>query len=223
MKYFFLRYGKLFFWLIAIADLLLVLLQKVSLRYFTKPLLMPVLAIYLMCLPAPKNKNAPYIIAGLLFAAAGDIFLMLEKYNADMFIFGLAGFLITHLLYILFFAKIPQTKRSLLLQKPAITLLLLAYFICFLVCLFPHLGALKIPVIIYTVVIGSMFLFSVHVYNSINKKSGFRFVLGALMFVLSDSLLAFNKFLTTFPFNGLVIMATYCIAQFLITEALEYL
>ena len=222
MKYVFLRYGKILFLFFAITDLLFIAFQKDFLRLFTKPLLMLVLAVYVMYLPAAKNKNTWLIISGLLFAAAGDTLLMFENSNANMFIFGLASFLITHLLYILYFIKIPQVKPTLLKQSPIIGLLLLAYIINFIFCLYPHLGPLKVPVIIYTFVIGSMFLFSIHAYNSLDKKIGFRFVLGALLFVLSDSLLAYSKFMTTFPLHGLAIMATYCIAQYLIAEAMEY-
>ncbi|MGB3234494.1 MAG: lysoplasmalogenase family protein, partial [Ferruginibacter sp.] len=99
MKYVFLRYGKILFLFLAITDLLFIAFQKDFLRLFTKPLLMLVLAVYVMYLPAAKNKNTWLIISGLLFAAAGDTLLMFENSNANMFIFGLASFLITHLLY----------------------------------------------------------------------------------------------------------------------------
>jgi len=223
MKYFFLRYGKLLYGIIALLDLLFTFGHYDHLRLFSKPLLMPALAAYVMSLPAAKHKNSWFIIIGLLFAAAGDIFLLFDRLSPNMFIFGLVCFLFTHILYILYFAKTPQSKPSLLKQSPVIGLVLLAYIATFLLCLFPHLGSLKIPVIIYTVVIGTMFLLSIHAHNSLTKKSGFRFVLGALIFVLSDSLLAYSKFLTTFPFHGIAIMATYCIAQYLIAEAMEYL
>ncbi|MFM8740122.1 MAG: lysoplasmalogenase family protein, partial [Cytophagales bacterium] len=53
-----------------------------------------------------------------------------------------------------------------------------------------------------------------------SDKSFFLVMLGALLFMVSDSLLAVNKFLNPFEFSGIAIMATYCAAQYLIVEGL---
>ena len=61
-----------------------------------------------------------------------------------------------------------------------------------------------------------MLLCSLHVYYKVNKPANDMFVFGALMFVLSDSLLAINKFLEPLPYAGISIMLTYCAAQYFI-------
>jgi uncharacterized membrane protein YhhN len=57
-----------------------------------------------------------------------------------------------------------------------------------------------------------------HVYKSVGVTARRQFVTGALFFVVSDSLLAINKFYQAFPFAGLLIMLTYCAAQYFIVR-----
>ena len=48
--------------------------------------------------------------------------------------------------------------------------------------------------------------------------------MGAILFVVSDSLLAFNKFFSPFNNAGVIIMLTYGLAQLFITEgAVRYI
>ena len=54
--------------------------------------------------------------------------------------------------------------------------------------------------------------------GKVNKAAGNAYVLGAIAFVLSDSLLAVNKFYQPIPYAGVFIMLTYCAAQFLIVR-----
>jgi uncharacterized membrane protein YhhN len=77
-------------------------------------------------------------------------------------------------------------------------------------------GALKIPVIIYALIICSMLLSSIYIYPIIKPPFNGFFVTGALLFVFSDSLLALNKFYHPFTLAGAGIMLTYCAAQYFI-------
>jgi uncharacterized membrane protein YhhN len=86
------------------------------------------------------------------------------------------------------------------------------------ILLLPHLGELKIPVVLYATVICSMLLGSLHIYLKTNRPANKLFVLGATLFVLSDSLLAINKFYQPFPMAGVGIMLTYCLAQYFIVR-----
>jgi len=83
--------------------------------------------------------------------------------------------------------------------------------------LFPHLGKLKIPVVIYAVVILLMLLASIHTYNNVQKEAGILFIAGAGFFIISDSLLAINKFHTPLLFPFFIIL-TYAIAQYLLVK-----
>jgi uncharacterized membrane protein YhhN len=88
----------------------------------------------------------------------------------------------------------------------------------------PWLGSMKLPVRIYGVVICFMLMLATHMFYIKNKIAGWKMFCGALLFVLSDSVLAVNKFYSPFAEADIIIMLTYGIAQLLITQgAIEYI
>jgi uncharacterized membrane protein YhhN len=69
-----------------------------------------------------------------------------------------------------------------------------------------------------------MFMLAMHLYFLSNKKAGLLMMFGAMGFIISDSILAINKFYYSFESAGFIIMLTYGIAQWLIIEgAARYL
>jgi uncharacterized membrane protein YhhN len=77
---------------------------------------------------------------------------------------------------------------------------------------------MKLPVRIYGVVISMMFLLAMHMLFIKNRPAGKWMMIGALLFVISDSTLAFNKFYQSFEIAGPLIMLTYGLAQLFIVE-----
>jgi uncharacterized membrane protein YhhN len=207
----------LVFWIIALLDIIGTGFNLQVLHYIFKPLLMPVL-IAAVILFTQKTSGRKIIIAALFFSLLGDVFLLLDDKNTLFFIAGLIYFLITHLLYISYFMKIRRNGRSLLRQYPFIIGLIILYIAGLLFLLIPKLGNLKIPVIIYACIIGTMLFYSLMLPYSINKKVRASFISGAILFVISDSLLAINKFYQSFPLAAVFIMLTYCAAQYFIVK-----
>ena len=78
------------------------------------------------------------------------------------------------------------------------------------------LGEMLIPVLIYMLVILTMAITAFWRNNSVGKWSYALVFFGALFFMMSDSLLAINKFHTALPLSNVSIMLTYALAQFLI-------
>lgn len=173
------------------------------LQYIFKPLTM--LAVILLAI---LNVSSPtfyqkMIIIGLIFSTVGDVFLIDPK----RFIQGLISFLLAHICFIIAFFSTPNLPS---------VIFYLAYVTFFLSILWKHLDNLKIPVIVYSFVLALMSWFALSRYFGLNDcKSLFAF-LGSVSFVASDSLLAFNKFKSSFPFAEILILSTYFIAQWLI-------
>lgn len=184
-----------------------------SLFPVAKGLLMPVL-LFLLYAEVSKNKNL--IAAGLFFSWLGDVLLLFENKGALFFIGGLVSFLITHIFYIIYFLKIKSLHRSLLRNQPWMAALVAAYGVSLVQFLFPYLGDMKLPVMVYAAVICTMVICSLHAFTKVNKPSCILFVAGAILFAASDSLLAINKFYKPFNNAGMMIIFTYCAAQFLI-------
>ncbi len=175
--------------------------------YITKPMLMLSLSVfyYLNIKPNLKSKDW-FVIAALLFSMMGDIFLMLKPYN--LFVFGLGSFLSAHLCYIFVFNK--PSKLNWISR-----IILFIFVILFVSLLKKYVPeGLFVPVLLYAVVIGLM---GMKAFERDVEKGNFQLVaLGATLFIISDSLIAVNKFIEPIPYNTIWIMGTYVVAQYLI-------
>lgn len=180
-----------------------------------KSLLMPALMLLLFFSNSTAG-NKVLIITGLFFSWVGDVLLLFENKNPLFFIGGLVSFLTTHILYIIYFLKIQSAQTSLLRKQPWMAALVAAYGVSLVQFLFPYLGTMKLPVVIYAVVICTMVTCSLHVFTKTNKPANILFITGAILFAASDSLLAVNKFYKPFAGAGMMIIFTYCVAQLLI-------
>ena len=189
------------------------------LHVFCKPLLMPLL---LWGLLSNKKYIAgtpwPFIAAGLIFSWAGDLFLLYEARNLNFFIGGLASFLLAHICYIIYYFKC-ATSWSATFKNHGIWLVItVAYSVGLVALLWPKLGRLLLPVIAYAAVLTTMLISSIAAIPAVPKKASWLFVTGAVAFVVSDSLLAINKFYQPFFLAGVLIMITYGMAQWLIMQ-----
>lgn len=205
------------FCIATIIDLISIATNSQLLHYMVKPLLMPALMV-LLWLTVSKVPNKSLLLTGLFFSWLGDILLLFENRHTLFFILGLISFLTTHIFYIIYFLKIRPKQTSLFKKYRFLPALVAMYGITLTWQLFPHLGNLKIPVVVYAAVICCMLLCSMHIYNRVNNNAAICYITGALAFVISDSLLAINKFYTAFPYSGLLIMLTYCAAQYFIVQ-----
>lgn len=178
--------------------------------YIFKPLTL--LLIILIALLAKNPVSGAYrwlIVAGLFCSLAGDIFLMLPS---DRFIMGLVSFLLAHLCYIAAFAIDGAPKPlSLLLALP-----LLFYAFVMMRILWPHLGSMRMAVVVYMLVIMLMAWQALNRWTASAQGGSGLALSGALLFVASDSVLAVNRFKGRLPHAQALIMSTYFAAQLLI-------
>ncbi|MBL0182882.1 MAG: lysoplasmalogenase [Chitinophagaceae bacterium] len=205
------------FLLLALMDITGILIESERLHYLAKPLLIPALLL-LLYFTKSGVKGKLLLMTGLFFSWAGDLFLLFESSRKLFFIFGLVCFLVTHIFYITYFLKIRSGNISLLKKYPILVVVVVAYGVSLVWFLYPHLGDLKFPVMVYAAVICSMLLCSLFIFLKVNRKAAIYFLLGAASFVLSDSLLAINKFYQPFAYAGVLIMLTYCAAQYFIVR-----
>ena len=183
----------------------------------SKPSLMPLLGLlFLLETRGQSSALKTWIITALFFSWAGDILLMFQEKNELYFLLGLSAFLLAHVSYIIFFHRIRMLEK--LGSKGWLVLPVAVYYATLIIWLSPYLGDKKIPVRVYGLVISIMLLLALHLMNSLNKKAARLMVAGALLFVMSDSLLAINKFYHPFPGAGVIIMLTYGLAQLWISQ-----
>jgi uncharacterized membrane protein YhhN len=202
------------FWMVVVIDVLFILQGTTSLRIFSKPLLVPLLALSLITNAGWQNHMLRLVIAGLFFSFLGDVFLLRDDY----FIPGLICFLLTHILYAVYFIKTANKNGWYLKKQPLLLLPVFAYSTSLVWLLYPGLKQLTVPVTIYAFIISVMMATCINLYKQINRSAYTYFFTGACFFVLSDSLLAVDKFYQSFSFAGIIIMVTYVLAQYLIVK-----
>lgn len=210
------------FFLLLTVEIIADSLGYYAIGWATKPLFMPVLLL-LFWLNNEENTPAEklFFSLALVFSLAGDVLLMLR--DDSLFVFGLGAFLTAHLCFIAsFYGRIKGRKIS--LAQWAYSLLPFAIFVSgFLSVLIPNLQAteltkpLVLPITVYSCIIGTMGFTALMRRGGVSNQ-GFGLVMaGALVFMLSDSFIALNRFITPLPQPTLLIMATYGIAQYLLT------
>jgi len=210
------------FWLAAFIDLAGEWFGIVELRYASKPLLMIFLGVwYFQSTASGRTVTHKLLLVAFAFSWAGDVFLMNK--NEIFFLLGLVSFLITHILYILGFRKeiILVPGKSLLRRNPLVAIPVLLLFAGLLMLVFNRIEPeMKIPVVVYASVITTMVTVALNRYGKVSAKSFQLVSSGALLFMLSDSLIALNKF---YFGDGLWkasfwIMLLYIVGQYLIAR-----
>jgi uncharacterized membrane protein YhhN len=181
-----------------------------------KALIIPLLIIIFMVNISPGSAKMNWLILlALLFSWAGDVALEFTQHNEMMFMLGLVCFLLTHVLYCVVFFLTPG--RSNPLRKFILFILpVYLYGAGLLYYLYNDLGDMRIPVIVYTLVILTMLAGAINRINKVSRLSYYLVLTGAVLFLLSDSMIAVNKFSCHFKGASALIMSTYIIGQFLI-------
>jgi len=209
----------LYLFLIAtIADLTFLLEGNSSMRFFSKPLILIGLILYFFQITKPIASTllTKSILSALIFSWIGDILLMWPH----LFVYGLGSFLMAHICYIIGF-KLAQKSETRIQQVDFVRtfffnlpIYLVAAFTFYLIN--PNLGNMKVPVITYIIVIVSMVATARDRFKKCDSASFWQVFIGAVLFFISDGIIALSKFYQAFPESGVLIMGTYATAQLLI-------
>ncbi len=170
----------------------------------TKAVLMPSLLLgFVVALPSRRTELAVVGSIAIALSWAGDVFLATP---GDVgFLVGLGFFLLAHAVYVVQFRRAVRVRAV-----PKLAALYLIWWAALVVILAPHLGPLVVPVALYGAVLG---------LSAATALGSSRLVAtGALIFLLSDTLLAFKIFWPGFSLwqADFIIMLGYLTGQGLI-------
>ena len=184
-----------------------------TLHYFTKPLIVLSLLVFFLIQSNSLNRiTKSLMLSALVLSLIGDIALLFDSVNAMYFIVGLASFLVAHVMYMLLFLK--QRDHN---KKPLLFVILMLLYASILFYLLKDgLGDLLIPVIIYMLVILGMSTTAFLRIKDNNIKSYYWVFIGSILFMISDSILALDKFHQPLTLSSIGIMLTYALAQYCI-------
>ena len=195
--------------------LLIIVFKREDIVWFLKPFLLPflIVAVYLN----EKFTTKKILLTALTLSWIGDIILMFTDKGEFYFIAGLVAFLLSHISYITLFNKQLKIylKKSKIIFWVGVTTIAF-YLIVMMLILLPSLGDLKIPVFVYALTISIMLLFALKGFMNWHKPASLYILIGATIFVASDSILAFDKFYAPLQYSSFLIMATYLTAQYMI-------
>lgn len=189
--------------LIIISALCAIYLQFSNIELYNYAKALTTVLVVLVPVLFPRKTSKKYrnlIVLGLLFCLVGDVFLLDDAY----FIAGLASFLVGHLVFTYAFLSLKGFQK-----KYGIFSVLLLIGFSYFYYLKPSLGEITIPVGIYILVIVLMNWQALSLYVLEKSKIFLMISIGAILFLISDSILAFDKFKEPFPFAGVLILATY--------------
>jgi uncharacterized membrane protein YhhN len=222
-----LSYMKKQTWVIVFIVILTIHLASIALKiqlveYVSKPMIVALLGLYFL---SQTNNTVSglkkWVVAALFFSWVGDVLLLFQQNDQLFFLLGLSAFLIAHIFYIIFFHQV--RVRESIKGNPWLLLVVVIYYAALMTILSPFLRDMKLPVRIYGIVISFMFMLAMHMPAIKNKIAGKWMMFGALLFVISDSTLAINKFYHPFELANVLIMLTYGLAQLFIVEgAIKY-
>jgi len=195
--------------------------DNINLEYAVKPLIMIWMAVYFIIFRKKKTFTVPVLVA-FFFSWLGDNFLMFSGKNELFFYAGVGGFFFAQLTYIYIFTRYSEKGGRGYLQKNMIIgFLFLAYLAGIYALLYPNLeGIMKPVILIYALSLIGMSMMALNRRGRVGNASYLPVFIGSILFVISDSMLAIDKFYVEFPLAGFWIMITYISAQYLIMRGL---
>jgi uncharacterized membrane protein YhhN len=202
---------------IAILDWLAVAFGWYRAKYITKPLVMIVLIAWLS-INGGWQYPAIFFLVGAVFSLLGDVWLMLP---GNYFLAGLVSFLLAHLVYIVGFSVETPVFTPLLILLTILTIGI-AVFVTRKIRqgVFRKTGARRIrwSVTLYSIVITIMFLSALATIGKPGWEPAnyLSVALGGLLFYLSDTMLAYDRFVTPIRYGRLFVRITYHIGQILL-------
>ncbi|MFP5081588.1 lysoplasmalogenase [Pedobacter sp. JCM 36344] len=205
--------------------LLISLLQLVGryfniecLKIFTTPLIVIWLIIFLIATTSLKGRFHKRLFIGMVLALIGDLLLLFVHLDEKYFSYGLAAFMLSHISYTRAFYLDFKSAPDLDKKGARLAIIFCAVLsTVFFFYLRPYLGAMRVPVLAYTLVISLMMMMAVFRHLRVNVVSFNLIFVGVACFMLSDALVAYQKFVIGFAGSNVAIMATYMTAQYLIT------
>jgi len=201
------------FLIAAVADIWRIITLNETIKTIAKPKLLNSIA--LVYLASVKKPIFGYVL-GMCFSFVGDVLLMFN--GANFFMFGLLAFLVAHVVYIK--VTVGFLPGDLTVKMISSAFPFVVFFGILMYLIYPNLGEMLIPVVVYGITISTFGSVALLNYRSEKSTENLWLFIGAVIFILSDSLIALNKFYKPNEIYGVAIMITYILAQFLICKAL---
>jgi len=166
--------------------------------------IIPIALLLFLAITRTAGKVRTLLGLGLVLSAIGDVLLAMD----GLFVQGLAAFLLAQVTYTVLFVTQRRWRPR---RLPWAVLILVYALVCTLVIV-PAAGDMQLPVTAYLTAISLMAIAA----GFRNDQQFLWVAMGALIFMISDTLIAVGRFVTPFEYSGIAVMSTYYLAQLLI-------
>jgi uncharacterized membrane protein YhhN len=186
--------------------------EILHLKYVFTPMVTALLAgfVILSIMDGGGSAYRVLVLSALICSIIADTMLMVVE--VDLMKQGIIFFMLAHVLYIAAFS-LAYDYRPWNLAVAGILLMLLAVFYR---GIRGSAGRMRIPIMVYAVVLCAMLFFALSCFNlEFTRREGL-VVSGALLFVVSDFLLAYLTFIRPHRYESVIVWAVYAPGQFLI-------
>ena len=177
-------------------------------KYYTKPLLIPLIMVFYLIMSHETNA---FILIALSFALLGDLFLLFQQ-NNTAFRFGVASFFVSHLCWISFI--VTSLDFSLMNANHFLWPLLVAVIpsMISMAILWKYLINIRLLGILYVLVTSILLYFCLLRFGYVSNLKAWHAIAGCVFFLASDFMIVWNRFKKEFKYAGVYIMLTYVIA-----------
>jgi uncharacterized membrane protein YhhN len=208
---------SLLFLVIFLLQLISGFFPDATLAHITRPCIVLSLMIFFVLKTKLYGRFHKRLFTGLLFAWLTDLLLTFNSYNASYMRYAFAFFLLAHIFYIRafyldFLSAQELDKKNARIAIAACTI----YGMGFYILIRPYLGVMKLPMMAFIFIFSMMLMMAVFRNLRVNRQSFILIFAGALLLVLADSLMAYQRFVNTFSLDTFMIMCSYMAAQYLL-------
>ena len=187
----------------AVMDWFAVARRQKAFEYVSKPAVMVALIVAASWMQTEFDVRRWAFVVALAFSLAGDVFLMLEK---DLFVAGVGSFFLAHLAYIVGLRTGETSAGTLLIGTAAVVVFAAVVGRRILTSVREREPRFATPIAAYIAVI------SVMVASALATREPLAAV-GAVLFMASDTLIAWNRFVQPLRWAPVAIMVTYHLGQ----------
>ncbi len=182
-----------------------------AVEYLAKPLTMVALVGAALAIHPENADVRPWIVVALVLSLVGDVFLMMEQ---DLFVAGLGSFLLAHLAYIVAFRTEGGSAGALAISAAVVVIAAAVVGQRVVAGVRSTEPAFTVPVVAYIAAIAAMVACALATGNVL-------FGVGAVLFMTSDSLIAWNRFVQKLSWAPVAIIVTYHLAQVLLVTGMS--
>jgi len=186
--------------------------EKLPLKYLFTPMVTVIIAGFavLSIIDEGANTYRVLILSALVFSVIADTMLMVVE--VSLMEQGIVYFMLGHVMYIAAFSLDYRFHG----WNAAAASILLILLLMFYRGIRGSAGRLKIPILIYALVLCTMFFFALSQLNNEISRQSIFIMAGALLFVVSDFLLAYLSFIRPHRQESVIVWAVYAPAQLLL-------